>query len=111
MRTGEGNLPLSSRMSNLSLHDVTDDQAIVATNYDLNEITKVAEYAKGLHNAGMDTALGGDKLVASVHPAVIHKWCADRGVTMSMFMTDQKLTKQFLEDPDNRHFRVWKGAI
>lgn len=98
-------------MSNLTLHDVTDDQFTVATNYDLGEITKVAEYAKALHNNDMQTALGGDKLVASVHPAVIHKWCADHGIQFSQFMTDQKIAKRFLEDPNNSQFRVWKGRI
>lgn len=98
-------------MSKLSLHDVEENQFTVSTDYDMSEITRVAEYAKSLHNEGYHTAIGGDKLVASVHPAVIHSWCAARGITMSQFMCDQKLSKQFLEDPDNAAFRVWKGAI
>lgn len=98
-------------MSDLSIHDVQDDQFTVATNYSMAEIQRVADHAKALHNDGLHTALGGDKLVASVHPAVIHQWCTARGITMSQFMCDQKLSKQFLEDPDNSAFRVWKGAI
>lgn len=99
-------------MSNLTFDDGGDDKAIVTTHYNLAEVKAVAEYAKGLHNAGMDKALdGGDKLVASVHPAIVHKWCADNGVTFDRLMCDPAIAKRFLEDPNNAHFRVWRGAI
>jgi hypothetical protein len=98
-------------MSDLTIHDVEEEQFTVSTNYSMAEIQRVADYAKARHNEGYQTALGGDKLVASVHPAVIHQWCNARGITMSQFMCDSKLSKQFLEDPDNAAFRVWKGAI
>ena len=99
-------------MSKLTYELDGDDKAIITTNYDMAEVRRVADYAKGLHNAGMDKALdGGDKLVASVHPAVVHKWCADNGVTFDRLMCDPAIAKRFLEDPNNSQFRVWKGAI
>lgn len=97
--------------TNLTIHDETEEQMVVATNYSMDEINRVADYAKALHSADLLTSLGGDKVVASVHPAVIHKWCADQGVTYAQFMCDQKLAKRFLEDPDNSQFRIWKGRI
>ena len=99
------------RIGDLSLHDVTDDGFTVATNYDIGRINRTMDYCKELHNSGKHTALGGDKLVASVDPAVIHLWCSNKGITVSQFMCDSKLSKQFLEDPDNSNFRVWKGAL
>lgn len=98
-------------MSSLSIHNVTDTEAVVTTDYNVAEITRAMEFAKARHNSGDHLALGDDKLVASVHPAVIHKWCADKGITFSQFMIDPKIAKRFLEDPDNSNFRIWKGRI
>lgn len=98
-------------MSRITVHSANDTEIVASTDYSLAEINRVMEFAKTRHNSGNHLALGDDKLVASVHPAVIHKWCADKGVTFSQFMIDQKLTKQFLEDSDNSAFRIWKGRI
>lgn len=98
-------------MNDLTIHDVEADRFTVATNYDIGRINRTMDYCKEMHNSGLHTAMGGDKLVASVDPAVIHLWCSQRGLTISDFMCDQKLAKQFLEDPDNSNFRIWKGAI
>lgn len=98
-------------MSGLSFHDETDSTITVATEYDLSRVHKTIDYCKERSNSGNVTALGGDKLVATVDPGVIHLWCANKGVTFSEFMRDQKLAKQFLEDSDNSQFRIWKGAI
>ena len=98
-------------MSKLTLHDANDDQAVISTDYDLARVIKTADYAKAMHNAGKDTLESGDKLVASVDPAVMHLWCQQRGVSFGQLLADQKLTKQFLEDPNNSQFRIWKGKL
>jgi hypothetical protein len=98
-------------MSNLTFNDHDNDSIVVATNYDLGRVKRTMDYCKELHNSGMHTTLGGDKLVASVDPAVIHLWCNQKNITMAQFMADPKLAKQFLEDPENSNFRIWKGAL
>jgi hypothetical protein len=98
-------------MSSLSIHDVTDHQAVVTTDYSLARINRVAEFAKARHNSGNHLALGDDKFVATLDAGIIHAWCAKRGVTFSQLMCDQKLTVKMLEDPDLSVFRIWKGKI
>ena len=98
-------------MSRVSLHEATDTHLVASTDYNMDAIVRSMEFAKARHNSGNHLALGDDKLVASVHPGVIHAWCTKRGVTFSQMMCDQALTKQFLEDPDNSNFRIWKGKI
>ena len=97
--------------SKVSFHEATDTHLVASTDYSMAEIVRAMDHAKERHNSGNHLALGDDKLVARVHPGVMHAWCAKRGVTFSQLMTDQALTKQFLEDPDNSNFRIWKGKI
>lgn len=55
---------------------------------------------------------GGDmKHAARVDGAVIIDWCNKRGITFQRFMNDQKLIKQFLDDPALAPFRIWKGRV
>lgn len=99
------------RVGNLSLHDVEADRFTVATNYSVDRINRTMDYCKARHNAGDLTTLGGDYVIASVDPAIVHLWCTNKGVTVQQFMCDPKLSTQFLEDPDNSNFRIWKGKI
>ena len=98
-------------MSNLTFHDETNDSLVVGTHYSIDRINKTMDYCKEMHNSGNHSVLGGDKLIASVDPAIIHLWCNTNKITMSDFMLDPKIAKRFLEDPDNSNFRIWKGAL
>lgn len=51
------------------------------------------------------------KHAASVDGAVIMAWCNKRGVPWDQFFRDDKLVNQFLDDPDNGTFRIWKGKV
>lgn len=51
------------------------------------------------------------KLAASVDGAVIMDWCNKRGVGWDVFFRDPALQTRFLDDPDNKAFRVWQGRI
>lgn len=49
--------------------------------------------------------------VASVPEVVVEKWCKDHGFTFSDFINDPKISKRFLNDPSNSHFRTKPGRI
>ncbi|MDR3005611.1 MAG: hypothetical protein LBV14_15435 [Acidovorax sp.] len=75
------------------------------------DVSAAVEHAKALHNAGAHATGMGDKHVASVPIPVLTEWAAKRGKTFADCMQDKALLRQFLEDPDNSVFRVWKGAL
>ena len=97
-------------MSTTTYHDLDNDTVALVKEYKMSDIQKVAEFSKEMHNAGLH-GTKDDKVVASVHPAIVMAWIQKRGVTMNQFMSDENLSKAFLEDPDNEHFRIWKGRI
>lgn len=95
-----------------TIHDTGKDEVTLVKEYSLSDIQKVAEHSKAMASVGADTNAQGEKLVATVHSAVIIAWLNKRGLTMNEFMSNStNLAKQFLEDSDNAHFRVWKGKL
>lgn len=93
-------------------HDTGKDELTLVKEYNLSDIQKVAEHSKAMASVGADTNKDGEKLVATVHSAVIIAWLNKRGLTMQEFMSNSStIAKQFLEDADNAHFRVWKGKL
>lgn len=77
----------------------------------VDDVTDAVERAKALHNMGAHTTGMGDKHAASIPIPVLTEWAAKRGKTFGDCMHDEALLKQFLEDPDNAVFRIWKGAL
>ena len=75
------------------------------------DVTAGVERAKALHNEGAHTTGMGDKHVASIPIPVLTEWAARRGKTFADVVQDAGLIKQFLQDPDNGVFRVWKGQL
>ncbi len=51
------------------------------------------------------------KHAARVDGAVIMDWCNKRGITWARFFRDETLQTQFLNDPENAPFRIWKGVV
>lgn len=75
------------------------------------DVEPVVEEAKARHNEGLHTTRRGQKHVASIPVVVLQAWCAKQGLNYADAMQDQGVLKRFLEDPDNRHFRIWKGVL
>ena len=89
-------------------HDHHDGTATIAKTTD---VTATLERAKALHNERLDTTKGGQKHVASIPIPVLVAWAQKHGKTYADMMQDQGLMHQFLTDPDNSHFRIWKGRL
>ena len=114
MGWGFGLTPFHPTMNNTktTMYDTGDDEVTLVKEYKMSDIRKVVDHSKAMASAGMTENSHGDKLVASVHPAVIIAWLNKRGLTMQEFMSGgSDLAKQFLEDSDNSQFRIWRGKI
>lgn len=98
----------ASSNSHTLLHQHSDGSSTVQQ---ITDVTDAVERARNLHNAGAHQTAMGDKHVASIPIAVLAEWAQKRGKTFSDVMQDDGLLKQFLEDPDNSVFRVWKGDL
>ena len=75
------------------------------------DVTALVDRAKGLHNSGKHTTKMGDKHAASIPMPVLVEWLQKRGKSFADWAQDRTLARQFLEDPDNAVFRVWKGKL
>lgn len=70
----------------------------------------VVDVCKELHHAGLH-GTKDRKHVASVPVIVIEHFCKVRGITLSTFMRDQHLKRQFLDSPEFADFRIWPGRM
>lgn len=75
------------------------------------DVEPTLEAAKARHREGLTTTGMGDKHVASIPVPVLDAWARRRGLTFGDVVREQRLMQQFLEDPDNADFRIWKGAL
>ena len=82
-----------------------------ATLQKVDDVSDAVERAQALDRQGAHTTAMGDKHAASIPIPVLTEWAAKRGKTFTDCMQDDALLKQFLQDPDNRVFRIWKGAL
>lgn len=86
---------------------VEDDRLIVTATQDC---TPIAEHCKALHNAGV---YGSSEMrhAAEIPKVMVEKYCNDHGVTFEQFMNEPVHIRRFCNDPDNKMFRIWPGAI
>lgn len=68
----------------------------------------LVDTCKALHNEGFH---GTSDMRPLIHlPGVlIDAWCTKRGVSFDLFMRDQRLQSEMINDPDLSVFRIWKG--
>jgi hypothetical protein len=74
------------------------------------DCTKIAEYAKALHNEGLHGS-ADVKHVAKLPLVIVEKYCNERGITFEQFMAEEKHIKAVVEDRDNAMFRIWPGRL
>lgn len=93
----------------LDNHDDADKLVYAAT-ANKADIDALAQHCADLRSVGAGNGRE-DKLCMRADGYTIESWCIRKGVTFAAFMRDQKLQKQFVEDPDNAAFRVWGGRL
>jgi hypothetical protein len=91
------------------IEDIDDDHVAfvhATSGADLDTLATYCREKSSAHKSGGDM-----KHVASVDGTVILDWCNKRGLTFGQFMRDEAIITQFLDDPTNAIFRVWKGRV
>lgn len=74
------------------------------------EVQAYKDRAAALRNGG-HTGQDDMRLAASVPGFVIADWCNKRGIEWDEFMRNPRMAAAFLDDPDNKAFRIWEGRI
>ena len=98
----------ASPFSRTYLHQHSDGTQTVQK---VTDVTLLVDRAKDLHNSGQHTTGMGDKHAASIPIPVLVEWLTKRGKSFADWAQDRTLARQFLEDPDNSVFRIWKGNL
>lgn len=74
------------------------------------DCTPIAEFAKGLQNAGMHGS-SEMKHAARIPYVIIEKYCNDNGILFSEFMQNKEHIKRVLNDHSLAAFRIWPGKV
>lgn len=85
------------------------DSATIIHTASLDDIKAVADNCAALRSIGHGN--GEDKLAMSAPGFVIMEWCNRRGIEWSDFMRSDELAERFINDPDNKNFRIWEGRV
>lgn len=92
-------------------YDAHDNQAYISQTQDVTPYLKAAHNARisrGEHS-GYKSEVFNKK--ASIPETVALKWCRDKGIKFQEFLSDEKILKLFLNDPDNKMFLHIPGKI
>lgn len=93
-------------------YDKSADRLIIERVQDIEPIIEANKRKFNESNGHESTRWKGDlHHVASVPEVVIEKWCKDNGFTFAEFINDPKISKRFLNDSSNSHFRTKPGRI
>lgn len=90
------------------LHDEQDGKQAIET---VENVSRVVERAKDLHNQGRTKTGMGDRHVASIPVSVLDAWARRINKTFQDVMQDQHLMTRFLRDPDNGYFIIDKASV
>jgi hypothetical protein len=90
------------------IKDVDEDHVAFVHATSGTDLDTLATYCK---EAGDVKQASDWKHAASVDGTVIMAWCNKLGIEWNEFFNDQKLVNQFLNDPENGVFRIWKGRV
>jgi hypothetical protein len=77
---------------------------------DKEDIQIVADHCQALRSAGM-TGNKDDKYVMTADSFTIMNWCNKWGIPYHKFWSDNDIVDKFLDDPDNKVFRIWEGKV
>lgn len=92
--------PLTKKSSTLILDDDTPDKLNIAWEQDVTDLVKQNRIDEEDHKSG------GDLKFAARIPLSVWTHLQEVGIAK-----DPEALKKWLNDPDNREFRVWKGRL
>jgi hypothetical protein len=96
-----------------TMHHTMDDGSIVIQHEnDVSDIIEMNKFLQG--EQSMHHRSEAFNHVASIDMLAAIAWCKDRGITKNawaLFMQDDKLIKEFCNDPDNKLWRTRLGKI
>lgn len=99
---------LSASPSSRTFFRREDDKIAIQTVADVESVLKLTH---GLRTSGQTRAANGDRHVAEIPVVVLNEWAGKRGVTYDAIMRDNRLMREFLNDPANSQFRVHGGRV
>lgn len=74
------------------------------------DVDYVADHCAALRAAGI-VGSKDERLAMTAPTWVVNDWCTRKGINFRTFMNDRKLQERFVNDPDNKAFRVWEGRL
>lgn len=92
------------------IHEVDDKHERYVHVADKADVDAVAKHCADMRAIGAGNGKV-DKLAMTADAFTIQAWCDRKGVTWAQFFNTPELAKRFIEDPDNRAFRVWEGRL
>ncbi len=93
------------------IHVTNDGEVVHQAKHDVSGIIKANKFIQN-ENEGYTSEVVNH--VARIDVIAIKNWMAERGITRGwweMFFKDDKLLKEFLNDPDNRVWRTKLGKV
>ena len=92
------------------IHEVDDKHDQYVHVADKRDIDALAKHCGDLRSVGAGNGKEW-KHCMSADSFTIQKWCDIRGVTWREFHNNSELRDRFIDDPDNRAFRIWEGKL
>lgn len=90
------------------MQDVSEDEVALVHGVSGADLDILATYCR---EAGETTQKGDFRHAARVDGTVIMAWCNQRGIDWNQFFIDPKHAENFLNDPENAPFRIYKGRV
>lgn len=90
------------------MHTDQDGKCAIET---VEDVSRVVNRAKALHNEGFTRTGMGDRHVASIPVTVLDAWARRIGKCFQDVMQDQGLMSRFLADPDHSYFVIDKASV
>lgn len=90
------------------MHTDQDGKCAIET---VEDVSRVVNRAKALHNEGFTRTGMGDRHVASIPVTVLDAWARRIGKCFQDVMQDQGLMSRFLADPDHRYFVIDHASV
>lgn len=92
-------------------HKDKDGKAYISQHQDIEPYLKKAHHERSIRGEHSRYQSEVFNKKASIPETVALKWCRDKGVTYQEFLSNPKVLKNFLNDPDNKMFLLIPGKV